>query len=163
MPVELLLALIAAIPIVMIVLLRSNAAIVYLSLCAGVVLQNLFGADAHLILDAIMPRASSVYGQALDIVLVTLPAALASIMLRKKAKGLRFVLGIIPAICAGLLVVLSIVNFISPLTRDAIYDSTAWRNLNEFRGLVALLGVVSSIALLKPSKKHEEGHKKHHK
>lgn len=160
---EMQLAVIAAVPFILVLFFRSNAAIVYLSVCVGVVLQNVFGPDAHMILDAIVPRGSSLYGQGLDIFLVGAPALAATLLLRKKAKGFKFIMGIVPAVCAGLIIALSTVQYVSPLGRQAIYRTVFWKNLSEFKGPVVLLGTISSLALLKPSPKHDESSKKHHK
>ncbi|MCW1908811.1 MAG: hypothetical protein KIH63_005745 [Candidatus Saccharibacteria bacterium] len=160
---DILLALIAVLPLMLLLVLRSNAAIVFLAACSGVLLQQQFGPDAHMILDALLPRSSSVYKQALDIGLVALVPLVAMIMLRKKAKGFKYLLGVIPGICTGLLMVLALVPFVSSITQDNMRATEFWRNLYEFRGAVVLLGVASSLLILKPSKKHEDAHKKHHK
>ena len=160
---DVLLAIIAVLPLVLLLVLRSNAAIVFLAVCSGVLLQQQFGPDAHLILDAVLPRSSSVYGQVLDICLVALAPLIAMIMLRNKAKGLKYLLGIIPGVCTGLLMVLAIVPFVSSITQDNMKATEFWRNLYEFRGAVVLLGVVSSLLIITPGKKHEDAHKKHHK
>jgi hypothetical protein len=155
------LGLIVGAPIVAALLLRSNAAVVFLAACAGVVLQDFLGPDAHMILEAALPRSGPLYGQILDFGLVLLPLLVTLIMLRKKSKGFKLVLGLVPIVCTGLLMAVVVIDFVSPISRGRITDTIIWKNISEFRGPIVGLGVVSSLALLKPSKKSESSHKKH--
>lgn len=152
---------VASITVLLTLVFRTNAATVFMAVTAGIVLFEYFGPDARLVLDAAAPRGSSVLPSVLNISLICLPAAVTIVMLRKKAKGVKFVLGIVPAACAGLLLVLAVIPQISPLTRNNVMDTWAWKNLYDFRGLVVGLGVFTSLLMLKPSKKHEGSGKKH--
>lgn len=156
------LGLLIGLPVILIFLLRSNASVVFLALCAGVVLTKYIGSDASLVLSMALPKAGLVGQQVLNASLVLLPPLATLISLRKKASGMKLILNIIPALAVGGLVALSITPYISPITRDKVMATNTWHVLELTQGMVVGLGILSSLILLKPSRK-KEAHKKHGK
>lgn len=164
MPVAAILAVLVGVPIILLLVLRSNAAVVFLALCAGLVLQIYIGEDAALLLAMITPESGPAARQVLNGTLILLPPLATAIMLRKKAKGLKLILNLIPAAAVGGLTVMAIVPHISPITNQKILESAYWRYLEDAQVLIVGLGVLSSLLLIKPSrKKDDDKKKKHHK
>jgi len=155
---------IIVVPILLLFFLRSNAAVVFLSLCAGTVLLKYVGDDAYLVVSSVVTNGSVVVSEAVNIALVVLPALVATIMLRKSVAGPKVVLNLLPAILVGLLVALSVVPLISVVSRSNITNTQVWTTLAQFQGLIVAVGVVMSLILLKGSgKKHGDKHGKGHK
>ena len=159
------LAILFGLPVLLLMLLRSNAAVVFLALCAGLVLNDYIGADARFAASIVAPKSTSLITQAVSISLILLPAIVGMVELRKKVSGLKLALGIIPATTTGLLVALSVVPYLSPITREQIRALTLWHNIFDVRGLILGVGVLFSIVLLRPkhlSKEDKKHHKSHH-
>lgn len=156
------LGILIGLPILLVLLLRSNASVVFLALCGGIVLAKYIGSDASLLLSMALPGAGLVGQQVLNATLILLPPLAAAISLRKKAAGIKLILNIIPALAVGGLVALSTVPYISPITRENVMDTNTWHILDLAQGMIVGVGVLSSLILLKPSRK-KEGRKKHGK
>ena len=141
--------------------LRSNAAVVFLAVCAGSILLKYVGEDATLVLSSFAPHASFVLQEVLDIILLLLPAVLTTIFLRKSMSGPKAVINIIPAIAAGCLIALSVVPLLSEITRNNIMATHLWSLLTQFQDFIVGVGILTSLLLLWGSqKKHKSDHKK---
>ncbi len=159
------LAILIGLPVLLLMLLRSNAAVVFLALCAGLVLNDNIGSDARFAASLVLPKNTSLLTQIVSISLILLPAIVAMVELRKKVSGLKLALGAIPAAATGLLVALSVVPYLSPITREAIRRTQIWNEVFGLRGLIIGVGVLFSIVLLRPkhiSKEDKKHHKSHH-
>ncbi len=158
------LGLFAAVPVVLLFILRSNAAVAFLAVCAGTVLLRFVGGDASLVLSSLLPRASLVNQVVLNLVLLLGPALATTILLRKSMSGAKAIYNLFPAVAVGGLVALSAVPLLSPITGDNIMTTAAWQQLEQFQGLLVGYGVLMSLLLVKPShKKSSKDHGKSHK
>ncbi len=150
------------VPVLIIMLFRSNAAIVFLALCAGIVLQQFMGANATLVLQAAVPHSSIIYQKILTLTLLLLPALVAIVRLRKKVTGLRLVLNILPALLTAAVMAIVIVPVLSDITRQNVMHTRLWSILDGANDLLVGGGVLLSMLLLKP-KAHKEKDGKHGK
>jgi hypothetical protein len=143
-------------------LLRSSGAVVFLALCAGIVLLKYVGADSSVLLSSFWPRSSVVSQEALNIILVLLPVASTTILLRKSVSGTKIFLNLLPAISVGCLVALSVVPLLSPITSRNVMHTWGWSGLIQFQDFIVGTGVLVSLLLMKSSHKKATGHKKSH-
>src|SRR3990167_10630867 len=97
-----LLGLAVVLPSVLIVLLRSDAAVVLLSLCAGSVLVNFIGSEAD---SFINQNAGGLQGWGY-VILLLVPAILSMVALRKSVSPLKLPLNLLTAAVAAITSVL---------------------------------------------------------
>lgn len=154
------LGILAAIPVVLTLMLRSNGAMVFLALCEGSIVDKALGNDAITTLKAFFPRAGSISESTLHIVLLLLPALLTVLFLRKQMAGARMILNIAPAILTGATVVLFILPLLPGGIRADIMNTTAWTNISKFEGVIVGAGALISLLLIWTSHKGTAYHKK---
>lgn len=154
------LSLLIGLPALGIFVMRSNAAIVFLALCAGSILLKYIGEDAALLLHSFVPHGSVVYDEVLSITLLLLPAVLTAFFLRKSLSGPKALINLVPALAAGCLVALSVVPLLSEITRNNIMNTHLWTVLTQFQDLIVGLGILTSLFLLWASQKKSKEHKK---
>lgn len=158
------LAALIALPVLLLLYLKTNSAVVFLALCAGSLLPSYVGDDARLLLSSILPGSSTTAGQITSIVLILLPAFLTAVFLRKTLVGFDSMLNIPPTAAVGLFVPLLIVPYLSVSTSSAITSTDAWHLLEQFQASIVTAGVFFSLLLLWAAfkKSHKKASKKHH-
>ena len=148
-------------PVILIVLLRVNAAFVFLSLCLGDVLVQFTGNDAVSIftgasLNAQLPAST------IKLLLLLLPAVLTVLFMIGTVKEKQKFFNILPAAGVGLLTSLLVVPQLPPGLSHAITNSNAWTQILTYQsGLVAVSTLICLLFLWMQRPKHEKG--KRHK
>lgn len=152
------LVLVIPIAIVLIVqlLLRTNSAIVFFSLCAGSLLATQLGGEVSLIGSSVI-KNGEVSNSVAYISLILLPAIFSALFMRKTA---NFALNLVPAIAVAGMSVLMVVPLLPQDIRSSIVKNETWELLNNFQPLILSVGVVSSIISLWLSKPKSRKHKK---
>lgn len=163
MPPLVLLAIMAAVPLILIFVLRINAAIVFLSLCLGSVLVRFVNDDAHQML-TMFSGNKALAGYGITLGLLLLPAVLTMFMMIGTVRGkTKVVLNLLPAIAVSALGILLAVPLMSPGLKGAIELSPIWKDL--VRAEVLIVGAGAFIALfflmLQRPKRHHDEDKKH--
>jgi hypothetical protein len=157
-----LLGIIAAVPLLLILFLRSNAAVVFFSLCAGFVLVTFVGGDASDAIGKSVSGANS--GSFARIALLLLPAVLSLWFLRKSVSPTKLLINTIAAVGASLAVVLLLVPLLPGGVRFNIEQSQIWQQTDSYQG--AVLGATTAIAIISlwlTNRHKDDGkHKKHH-
>jgi hypothetical protein len=163
---ELTLAAIVVTPAVILMVLRINAALVFLSLCLGNVLVQFVASDASSWLTTFSSAHTTTVvtttNSNIKIGLLLLPALLTAIfMIRTVKDGPRLLLNLLPAIGVGLLGALLVVPLLSPGTSHDIIASPLWSNAQQAQNLIIGLSAVVCLIVLwmqRPTAGH-----KHHK
>jgi len=143
-------------PVVLIVLLRVNAAFVFLSLCLGDVLVQFTGNDAVSIftgasINAQLPTST------IKLLLLLLPAVLTVLFMVKTVKSKQKYFNILPAAGTGVLTALFVVPQLPPGLSHAILDSNTWSQIQTYQsGLVAISTLICLLFLWRKSPKHEK-------
>lgn len=141
--------------------IRTNGAVVFFSLCAGYVLSLQFASDASLISGTYI-KDVSLNRAVVSITLLVLPAILSAVFLRKTVTGGQHVINLVPAAAvAGLLALLAIPML--PYTAQTHFtDTVAWQALEQFKPIIIVGGVASSVVMIFATShnKHKFG-KKH--
>lgn len=156
-------ALIALISVISAVLLliRTNTAVVFLSVCAGSVLLSATGKDTDLLAHS-FSSGPGISSNLLQAVLVLLPAIVSALVLIKRMPKNKILLAVIPAICAVVVGLTLVYPFLTGSFQNTLTDSKGWSLIAQYYQLIVAVGVVSSlttIALTMP-KKHRDSHKK---
>ena len=164
---EFTLAAIVAIPAIVLMVLRINAALVFMSLCLGNVLVQFVASDASNWLTTFSSSHTTTVvtttNSNIKIALLLLPAVLTAIfMIRTVKDGPQLLLNLLPSIGVGVLGALLIVPLLSPGTSHNIVASQLWWNAQQAQNLIIGLSAVVCLVVLwmqRPS----AGHKRHHR
>ncbi len=157
------LALIAGLPVVLMMVLRINAALVFLSLCLGNLLVQFLGSDAQSLLNLAAKRGHNASIQMIDLALLLVPVALTSIFMIRSVKGhAKLTWNILPAVATGLVGALLVVPLLPGGTQHSILTSPYWEQLVKVQSLVvALATLICLLFLWMQRPKHEKEGKKH--
>lgn len=160
--IELIIAL--AVPIVVLTILRINAAMVFLSLCLGYVLVQFVANDTDSLINFVAPNHNSVSSSTLRLVMLFLPAVLTSIFMIFSVKGrTKVTLNILPAAGVSVLALLLAVPQFTPGLHHAIEDQTLWWNIAKAQAMiVGASALVSLLFLWMQRPKSRGGDEKHH-
>src|SRR5579885_508244 len=121
-----LLGLLAGVPILFMLLLRTNAAVVFLALCTGSVLTKYVSQDALNIAHSIVSSNGEVIDSAVKIGLLLLPALLTALFMRKSASGGKAILNILPAAVTGVLTALLVVPLLPLAAQSNLTTTSTW-------------------------------------
>ena len=150
-----------AAPVVLLMLLRIHAGLVFLSLCLGYVLMQFLGADAKSFAETFMPQAS-MSTEVMKLALLLSPPALTALFMIHTVRGTKLALNILPALGVGSLMALLVVPLLPPGTSHAITGSSLWSQAQRLQDLIvgagALIGLLS-LWLQRPRSKDK--HKQH--
>ena len=153
------LGLMAAVPALLIVLLRSDAAVVLLSLCAGDVLVKFVGSDAS---DLVSRTASGASGWAYAGLLV-LPAVLSVVALRKSVSSAKTPFNILAAVAAGVVFVLLVTPLLPGGIQHDLMDNFVWDKLQRYEaGIISVSIAIALVALWVGGHHGKHGHRKRH-
>jgi len=153
--------LLIGLPAVLSVLLKTNAAVVYLALCTGSLLATFVGKDAVDLFNSFFPSSGSAATSTIELIMLFLPAVLTIVFLRGSVSGSKALFNILPAAATGLLAVLLAVRLLPPGTRYGITGTSSWSTLEQFQSVIVGTGVTVSLLVLWTGHKRS-GHKKHH-
>ena len=150
MPVNAVLAAIVLIPVLVLMLLRVNAALVFLSLCLGNVLVQFIAPDANSFLalfSAHVPHGVDTGNNTIKITLLLLPVVLTAIFMIRTVRGHgRLVLNLLPAVGVGMLGGLLIVPLLPAGLSHNIIDSSLWSQAQRAQDLI--VGTSALVCLL---------------
>ncbi|HVV66928.1 MAG TPA: hypothetical protein VHB72_02555 [Candidatus Saccharimonadales bacterium] len=165
---ELTLAAIVIIPAVLLMVLRINAALVFLSLCLGNVLVQFVASDASTWLTTFSSSHTTTVvtttNSNIKIALLLLPAILTAIfMVRTVKDGPRLLLNLLPAVGVGLLGALLIVPLLSPDLSHNIIASKLWWNAQQAENLIVGGSAIVCLIVLWMQRPKTGSSGKHHK
>jgi hypothetical protein len=148
-------------PALLLMVLRANATLVFLSTCLGAVLLQLVGNDANDFFGMFLPGVS---GNNLQIGLLLLPVILTTVFMIKSIDGAKMLFNILPALGTGFLLSLLLVPLLPGGESYALQHSESWHVVQQLQagavGATALLCLLS-LWMQRP-KGHPGGkHKKH--
>lgn len=158
-------------PVVLLMVLRINAALVFLSLCLGDVLVQFVAHDAHDFLALFSASHAGVTIQGtnnnIKLALLLLPVVLTTIFMIRTVRGHgRLLLNALPSAGVGLLGALLIVPLLPPGLAHNIVGSTLWSEIQRAQDLI--VGASALVCLLvlwqqRPKTGSSGKHGKHHK
>lgn len=148
-------------PALLLMVLRVDAALVFLSACLGAVLLQLVGTDANDFFGMFLPALA---GNNLKLGMLLLPVVLTTIFMIRSLSGPKLAFNLLPALGTGFLLSLLIVPLLPGGESYALQHSNAWSQIQQLQALV--VGASALICLLflwtlRPHSSHNK-HKKHH-
>ena len=145
-------------PVLLTYLLKSNAALSYLTLCGSFALVTLGSADLRELTGHLDLRVDST---TLNLVLLILPVFMTLLLTRRAFSGqLKTILHTLTALCAGGLLALVAVPLLSVSAAADFANSWGWDILQAVQTPLISAGLVLSLSLIWFGKKSKA---KHHK
>jgi len=158
---NILLILALALPTLLFVFLRVNAAMVFLSVCLGTVLVDQVANQAVDMLGLFSPKHNSLSQTTIDLCLLLIPAAVTTVVTALSVHGkVKVVLNIVPATAASMLAVLLAVPLLPHGAMYAFMTQPAWRMLSNAEALVVGAGALVSLFFLWTQRRSFRGHDK---
>lgn len=157
---ELLLIALFAVPVAAVMLLRANAAFVFLSMCAGYTVGQVLGPDLRAFADMLMPGIGA---QTMKLCLIVVPALLTVLFYTRSVKGSRLLINTIPAVAVGFLAVALIVPLLSTSLSQAFMATSLWKQFAQLESLLIGASGVACLLLLwlqRPMRAKEPADKK---
>ncbi|HUP26596.1 MAG TPA: hypothetical protein VM124_03065 [Candidatus Limnocylindrales bacterium] len=164
---DIILGAVVVIPALMLMLLRVNATLVFLSLCLGSVLVQFVAKDVASLLSlfsAQAPHSVAVAGNNTKLILLLAPVILTAIFMIRTVRGNgRLLLNVLPAAGVGLLGALLVVPLLPPGTSHNIVISPLWHQVQNAQStIVGASAVVCLLVLwLQRPTTGSNKHKKH--
>ena len=150
------------VPVAMVMLLRANATLVFLSLCLGAVLNQFLARDVTDFAHLFFPQANLAPYE-LQILLVLVPALVTAVLMLRTVKGIKSWLNILPALAVGGIVPLLVVPLLPSFVRQPLHDEQLWQALSQGQDLIVGIGAMVSLLFLwvqRPKRGKESGDKK---
>ncbi|HSX47588.1 MAG TPA: hypothetical protein VLF63_02330 [Patescibacteria group bacterium] len=155
--------LVAIIPVILLMWLRVNAAIVFLSLCLGDVLVQFVAPDANQFLalfSAHVPHGLDNGNDLIKILLLTLPVILTAIFMIRTIHGYpKLILNLLPALGVGLLGSLLITPLLPKGVSHSILTSSLWSHIKNAQALIVSGSAIICLLILW-LQRPKTGHKK---
>ena len=156
------------VPIALIMFLRINAVLVFLSLCLGDVLVQFVANDANSFVSLLhnAPGAQNVptTNNTVKLILLLLPVVLTALFMIKTIKGTKLLLNVLPAVGVGLLGALLVVPLLGPGVAHNIINSPLWLQLSRAQNLIVGSSALICLLMLwlQRPKTGTDKHGKHH-
>lgn len=146
-------------PVLLVLLLRANGAVVFLSLCAGALLTRFAGNDAGLVGSAFGTNTAS-YSM---LGLLFAPAVLSLFFMRKSLRGPQVILNLLPSLAVGAVGLVLAVPLLPGGLRHTIVSTSSWSWVQHQQEVIVIVGVLVSLVVLwlSPNKAKHGGKHKH--
>lgn len=144
-------------PLFLTLVLKSNAAMGFLVLCTGFVLNTSVIGDLQHLLSQINLSTTST---TLAIALLIIPLLITMLLTRRASKkGLKSLIHLLIALCSGGLLALSIVPILGSSLQSDVISSGFWTNLQKVQSEIIGIGAILSLLIIwlgdiKGRKKH---------
>ena len=158
----LIIGIIVLLPVVILTLVRANAATAFLALCLGGVLGSYVAGDTVNLLRGYVAPDSRLTESVISLLLLWLPVILVAIFMARTISAKQRIVNALPALAVGLLGAILTVPFLTPPVTEAIEASDAWGYLMTYQAAIVVAGTVISLVMLRMRKKVDEKHGKHH-
>ncbi|HEU4966823.1 MAG TPA: hypothetical protein VFT53_05075 [Candidatus Saccharimonadales bacterium] len=154
-----------AAPVLLLMLLRVNAALVFVSLCVGYVITQFLANDIQSFADLFVSHGASVSVSVMRLALLLFPAAFTTLFMIGTVRKARLLLNILPALAAGCLAALLVVPLLTPGTAQSIMSSSLWAQVVRLQSALVGGGALISMFFIwtqRPKKHHDEHSGKRH-
>lgn len=154
--------LIVSAPLVLSLLFRVSAVMLFLSIAIGSLLVKYFGDDASVVLGSFVHSAN--LERITNLSLQLLPVALTLFFLRKSASAGQFILHIVPLVLSSAALGMMALPLLSAGTQGAFYNTSVGKSVKPADDVIIGAASVSVLLLAwAVGKPHHSGRGKHHK
>lgn len=148
-------------PLVVLTLLRANAAVAFLALCLGSVLGGFVSKDLVNALTGYIAPPTDITDTIAALILLWLPVVLVAIFMMKTIAPKQRIVNALPALAVGLLGVLLTVPFLASELQSAIRANEWYGYIETYKAMIVIAGTVISLGLLRMRKRGDAHAKKH--
>jgi len=146
------------IPFLLVLFLRTNAAILFFVLTGAATLQTYLDKDVSSFAGSILPGSNV---QTISLGLFVFPFIVAAIAFRGTVSKKMLVFHLLLSLCVGLSLVFIVPQFLPPGVVDTIHDSGPYKSLQPYTSIVIAASFLASVAVLWFSHPKSKSHKKH--
>ena len=152
-----------ALPVLLFLILRVNAALVFLSVCLGAVLVDHVSRDADLLVNSFSPTTNSLSQTTIELLLLFVPTVLTAVIMAFSVHGrMRVFLNIFPAAASSMLLVLLAIPMLPRGLAFNLMTQDTWRILSNAEALVIGAGALVSLFFLWTQRRNFRHHDKRH-
>jgi hypothetical protein len=142
---DVLFLLLIGVPVAVLMLLRVNASLVFLSTCLGAVLLKYVGTDVADFVNMFMPSVNVNY---VNMAMLLLPPVLTTVFMIKTVNGMKLVFNLLPALGSGFLLALLIVPLLSDTLAGQVQATHLWEQSQQLKSLVIGLSALVCLFFL---------------
>jgi amino acid transporter len=153
----------ALVPLLAALVLRSNGAVAFLSVCLGSILSSVVAPDVSDFVTGFTPVNSAELTDWTRAVLVVLPVLIGLLVTRKSVSASKQVMNFVPALAAGLLLALFVVPVLPVGPKDLMTSTEYWDTISNLETIILLVGAAASYGLFLFSGSHHKADEKKHK
>ena len=135
---------VALLPALLVLLFRAHGAIAFMSLCLGSVLATYVAGDVTDFMTGIMSLDALGSGEWVKLALLVLPLLLSLLFTTRTVRGHQQLINVLPALAAGLLLVLLVEPLLPANVQEQIETNVIWDTLNNLQTAVLLAGAFFS-------------------
>ncbi len=139
-------AIVAAIPVILILLLRVNAGLVFLSACAGTLIAKYFGQDVETFARGFIAQPGVSLLSSTRLLLIILPVLVTIIALRRTVAGAQHLINLIVALATGLSLIFLAFPYLSSGTAGTIRQVPFWSTAEQMQGTI--IGATAFLSLI---------------
>lgn len=145
----LILAMIMLVPAAILVLLKANGGVAFLSLCLGSILTLAVGPDVAPLLASFSPGNTLAIEQWTKVVLLLLPF-IATLLLTKGniRGGPKMAVNIVVSLAAGALLAVLLTPLLPSELQLALKEEVLWREVTNLYTAIIIVGSITSMAML---------------
>ena len=148
-------------PTLLLVGLRANAAMVFLSVCLGSVLVDHVASEANTLMHLFTSKPNQISQMTLQLILLFVPALVTTIVTALSVHGrLKVVLNFVPAAAASMLLVILAVPMLPKGLMYSLESQQTWRILWDSEALVIGAGALVSLFFLWTQRRNFRRHDK---
>ncbi len=151
------------VPVLLIMILRVNAAIAFMSLALGSVLVHYTSPDVVSLASGLSSKVHTGLNQYVSLALLIVPFVLTIIFTRKNVQVNHQLLNFLPALASGLLFALMVTPLLSSTLQIHIEALQAWKQLDDLQTAIILGGAFFSLLFLLVTHRHHRKAEKHAK
>jgi hypothetical protein len=141
--------LLVLVPVVIAMLFRVNAAVLFMSLCVGEVLVQYVANDTGSFVTTFAGHNSNISSSTIRLALLLIPPVLTAVFMFHSIRGgMKLMLNIFPAIGVGLLTALLIKPLLSPAFQHTLERSSLWHQFSQAQTLVVSVSALFSLLFL---------------
>lgn len=140
-------------PIVILVVLRVNATLVFLSLCLGDVLTQFIATNSNPLQSLVPSSHISASLHAPDnswrLILLLIPVIITTALMARTVKGSsKKILNILPAVAVGLVGALLVVPVLPSAAAQDVINNSLWGQLTSYQGAIVTLSAIACLSML---------------
>jgi len=133
-------------PALIAILLRVNAAILFMSLCVGELLVQNVSADTLNILTS--NKIGSVSHSSVELGLLLMPVTLTVVFMLHSVHGTKAMLNVLPALGFGLMSTLLVKPLLSPGFQKTLQHTTVWHQILQAQTFIVAVSAVLALLFL---------------